>query len=101
MEITSVIGIVLGILAVFGGAILEGISITDILQPTAFIIVFGGTTGAVMLQSTASDLMNALKGLPVVFLGVQEKPKEMADMLVSLAQCSKVLLSDPEGPSPR
>lgn len=71
--------------AVFGGAILEGLPISAIIQPTAFIIVFGGAIGAIMLQSPQADIMNAVKGLGTIFLGTKEKPGEVAKMLVDLA----------------
>ena len=38
-----------------------------------------------MLQSTQEDMINALKGITVIFLGVKEKPAETAKMLVDLA----------------
>lgn len=85
MDITSLIGLILGMAAVFGGAMLEGLPISAIVQPTAFIIVFGGALGAIMLQSSGGDMMHALKGLPVIFLGAKDKPKEVAEMLVNMA----------------
>jgi chemotaxis protein MotA len=85
VDITSIIGLSLGLLAVFGGAILEGLPISAIIQPTAFIIVFGGAVGAIMLQTPQADIINALKGLNTIFLGAKEKPGETADMLVGLA----------------
>lgn len=85
MDLTSIIGLILGGAAVFGGAMLEGIPISSVIAPTAFIIVVGGTTGAVMLQSPMKDMVNALKGLIVIFMGVKEKPGEIAALLVDLA----------------
>lgn len=85
MDLTSIIGLTLGMLAVFGGAILEGLPISAIVQPTAFIIVFGGAVGAIMLQSPQSDIIMALKELATIFLGVKEKPAEIAEMMVNLA----------------
>jgi chemotaxis protein MotA len=85
VDITSLIGITLGLLAVFGGAILEGLPISAIVQPTAFIIVFGGAIGAILLQSPQSDVINAVKGLTTIFLGTKEKPQEISKLLVSLA----------------
>ena len=43
MDITSIIGIIMGIGAIIGGQILEGGHVSSITQPTAAIIVFGGT----------------------------------------------------------
>ncbi len=85
MDITSVLGLALGAFAVFGGAVLEGLPLSALLQLTAFIIVLGGTLGAVLLTSTAKDLKNAVQGLQVVFFGVKEKPTEVRALMVDLA----------------
>lgn len=85
MDITSVIGIILGMAAVIIGAILEGLDLMDLVQPTAFLIVIGGTAGAITLGSTGKDLMNAMTGMQAIFLGVKEKPSEVAKLLVDLS----------------
>ncbi|NLR76841.1 flagellar motor protein [Leeia sp. IMCC25680] len=46
----SLTGILLSFVAILGGQLLEGGHIGSLLQLTAFLIVLGGTTGAVMLQ---------------------------------------------------
>lgn len=51
MDKISVLGIVIGLLAIIGGQLLEGGNVASLAQPTALLIVFGGTMGAVMLQS--------------------------------------------------
>lgn len=51
MDLISVIGLLIGLLAIVLGQVLEGGHISSLVQPTAFLIVIGGTTGAVMLQS--------------------------------------------------
>ncbi len=85
MDITSLIGIFFGIAAVIGGQILEGGDIMAIEQPTAFIIVMGGTMGAVVLSFPLKDLIGALKGLQPVFMGPKVNFKETIELLVSLA----------------
>ncbi|MEM0950577.1 MAG: flagellar motor protein [Cyanobacteria bacterium P01_H01_bin.74] len=85
MDIASLIGAILGALAVFGGAVLEGLPLSSIIQPTAFIIVFGGMLGAVMLQSTMGDMINALKGMQLIFLGAKEKPEDILTKIVDMA----------------
>ncbi len=62
------IGFLMGMTAVFGGALLEGLHIQALIQPTAAIIVFGGTIGATMLASTTAEFGAALKALVKVFL---------------------------------
>ena len=51
MDLNSVIGILLAFIAIIGGQILEGGHVGSLLQVAAFLIVMGGTVGAVLLQS--------------------------------------------------
>jgi len=51
MDKISLIGLTVGIAAILVGQVLEGGHVASLLQPTAFLIVVGGTLGAVMLQS--------------------------------------------------
>ena len=51
MDKISVVGLLLGIVAIVGGQLLEGGNVGSLSQPTALLIVLGGTMGAVMLQS--------------------------------------------------
>ncbi|MBK7355524.1 flagellar motor protein [Propionivibrio sp.] len=51
MDKISVLGLLLGIAAIVGGQLLEGGHVASLSQPTALLIVLGGTMGAVMLQS--------------------------------------------------
>ena len=69
MQITSLIGIVAGIGAVIVGQVAEGGSVMALVQPTAAMIVIGGTVGALLLMFPGKDIMGALTGLKVVFLG--------------------------------
>jgi chemotaxis protein MotA len=85
VDLTSIIGIILGIAAVVGGQVLEGGSIAAIIQPTAFIIVMGGTLGAVMLSFPGGDLMRSVQSLPEAFLPSKDKPSEVIELLVNLA----------------
>jgi chemotaxis protein MotA len=50
MDTSSVLGIVLALAGILLGLLIEGGHVGQILQPTAAMIVFGGTTGAVLLQ---------------------------------------------------
>lgn len=67
MDKASLIGIVLGITAIVGGTILEGSRVGTILQPTAALIVFGGTLGATLLSTSFKDALKAIKALKELF----------------------------------
>jgi len=45
----SVGGVLLGLVGIVGGLLLEGGTVSQILQPTAAMIVFGGTAGAILV----------------------------------------------------
>jgi len=68
MDIASIGGIALALIGILAGMMLEGGSISQITQPTAFMIVVGGTVGAVMLQFPLNIFLAALKAVVKVFL---------------------------------
>ena len=61
MDKISVLGLLLGIVAIIGGQILEGGNVGSLSQPTALLIVLGGTMGAVMLQSPYATFMRGMR----------------------------------------
>lgn len=67
MDKISFAGLGLGLIAILGGQILEGGHLASLIQPTAFLIVLGGTMGAVMLQSPLPVFMNGLRMVKWVF----------------------------------
>jgi chemotaxis protein MotA len=71
MDILTLIGLTLGFGAIIGGNLLEGGHIDSLLQLTAFIIVGGGTVGAVMVQTPISVFIRGLK----MFLWIVLPPK--------------------------
>ncbi len=68
MDWASVAGLLLALLGLLYGQALEGGRYASLLQPAAFIIVFCGTMGAVLLQSRVSTFFRAVKMLSTVFL---------------------------------
>lgn len=68
MDIASIAGIALAIIGILAGMMMEGGNISQITQPTAAMIVIGGTVGAVMLQFPLSIFLTAVKSAGKVFL---------------------------------
>ena len=50
MDKASIGGVLLAVIGILAGLLLEGGNLGQIFQPTAAMIVFGGTMGAVLLQ---------------------------------------------------
>ncbi|HQX06221.1 MAG TPA: flagellar motor protein, partial [Zoogloea sp.] len=68
MDSISLIGITLALAAILVGQVLEGGHVGSLIQPTAFLIVIGGTLGAVMLQSSATVFRTGMQMVPWVFV---------------------------------
>jgi chemotaxis protein MotA len=82
----SIGGIVLAMGGIIAGLLLEGGNFRQILQPTAAMIVFGGTIGAVMLQFPLPVVLNAVRRLGSVFVPRQANPQSTVHRLVQYAQ---------------
>jgi chemotaxis protein MotA len=68
MDIASIGGIALAVIGILAGMMIEGGSIAQITQPTAAMIVIGGTVGAVMLQFPMNIFLAAIKSAAKVFM---------------------------------
>ena len=89
MDILSIGGIVLAISAILGGQILEGGHPGSILQATAFIIVMGGTVGAVMVNYPMAIFMKAIGNAKMVFFNAHVDTKATIAKIVELATLSR------------
>ena len=68
MDLATIIGLVMGFGAIFGGAAIEGVHISALIQPTAALIVLGGTFGAAFVSFPLPAIIGALKGIKTAFL---------------------------------
>ena len=82
----SLSGIILALGGILAGLLLEGGNVGQILQPTAAMIVFGGTLGAVMLQFPLPIIVLAFRQLGSVFVNPKRDPQATIHQLVQYAQ---------------
>jgi len=85
MDITSIIGSILGVACILIGQILEGGTPSSLIQVTAALIVFGGTAGAVILSYPQECLIRAIKELKTVYSNENVEFKEIITELVKYA----------------
>jgi len=85
MDTGSLVGIVLALAGILTGLLLEGGHVGQVLQPTAAMIVFGGTLGAVMLQFPLSTVIAAGRRLIRVFLHRDDGGQALLHQIVSFA----------------
>ena len=82
MDFSSLIGIAVALTGIIGGQLLEGGYAGSLLQSAAFMIVFGGTAGAVMVQSPARVFARGVRMAKWVVLPPAFEPRRLiADIL--------------------
>jgi chemotaxis protein MotA len=85
MDKGSIGGVILAIAGIIAGLLIEGGNLSQILQPTAALIVFGGTFGAVLLQFPLATVTAAFRSLAQVFVAPHMQSDRLIQQLVSFA----------------
>ena len=85
MDKASVGGVLLAVAGIITGLIMEGGSIRQIIQPTAALIVFGGTLGAVLLQFPLTTVVASFRSMMRVFTTPRLKNELLIEQLVNFA----------------
>ena len=80
MDKSSVIGLILGLIAIGVGMVLKGADLAALLEPAAFLIILLGTVAAVTIAFPGS----ALKKVPALFkkLFFEEKQTDSKELIV-------------------
>jgi chemotaxis protein MotA len=86
LDKASLSGITLAVGGILAGLLLEGGNLGQIVQPTAAMIVFGGTLGAVMLQFPLATVLLAFRQLGSVFVTPRRDQQSTIRQLVQYAQ---------------
>jgi chemotaxis protein MotA len=86
MDILSIIGVVLAFGAIIGGNWIEGGHLGSLVNGPAMIIVFGGSLGAILLQTPMTVFMRALRMTGSVFLPGAKPLEPMIQNMVEWSQ---------------
>jgi chemotaxis protein MotA len=89
MDIATILGLVLALGSIIGGQVLEGGHIGSIMQLTAFIIVIGGTFGAICVQNPLSVVIKAFSSLSLAITGPHIDNKGTIKLILDLANVSR------------
>lgn len=82
-------GILIAIGGIIGGMTMEGGKIVQILQPTAAMIVLGGTLGAVMIAFPLPVVVASFKRLTQVFSETTNDPEKLIKEIVRYVQTAR------------
>ena len=106
MDILTLCGALIGIVAIVAGFTLEGGRFLTLFQFEAIVIVAGGTIGAVMVQNTWAKFSAGVKQLGMVFTKAKPIDRENLTIMLEWGHKAKVegMLAfetiNPEGISP-
>ncbi len=89
MDKISVAGLAIGAIAILGGQLLEGGHIGSLVQPTALLIVLGGTLGAVLLQSPFHVFKRGIQMAKWVWVPPVIEQKRLVDQIMNWSQLSR------------
>ncbi len=89
MDKISLLGLVLGLMAIVLGQVLEGGAVSSLFQPTALLIVFGGTLGAVMLQSSPRTFILGMRMVRWVFSPPRLRPIDLIRQMVQWSHVAR------------
>ena len=89
MDKISIAGLAIGIVAIVGGQILEGGHVGSLVQPTALLIVFGGTLGAVLLQSPFHIFRRGIQMARWIWVPPLIEQKRLIDQIGNWSQVSR------------
>jgi chemotaxis protein MotA len=85
MDKGSIGGVFLAVAGIVAGLLIEGGNLGQILQPTAALIVFGGTMGAVLMQFPLATVLRAFRALAHVFASPSKRNQQLVGQLVAFA----------------
>jgi chemotaxis protein MotA len=89
MDIMTILGIVISLVAILGGNLMEGGHTASLMIFTAFFIVFGGTLGAVMVQTPMAIFTLGMKRMQWMFMPPKTNRKEMIAKIVEWSNLAR------------
>ncbi|MFO8004785.1 flagellar motor protein [Thioalkalivibrio sp.] len=89
MDILSLVGLTLALVAVVGGSIAKGSGLDALWNGAAFVIVVIGTLAAALVQTRLKVFMHAMHILPWLFKAPRIDVEETIEKLVSWSQIAR------------
>jgi chemotaxis protein MotA len=86
MDLTTVLGLIIGVGAVLVSFLMEGGHVASLFQAPAMILVIFGTFGAAAVTTSLPQLVKIPKLLKVIFFEKKLNAQELIDVIFALAQ---------------
>lgn len=85
MDLGTILGIVIALVAIVGGNALEGGHLHSLMQGTAFLIVGGGTVGATMVGFPLKVFIKGVKAAKLFFTEKKSDPAKLVEEIAEYA----------------
>ncbi|MES1257408.1 MAG: MotA/TolQ/ExbB proton channel family protein [Acidobacteriota bacterium] len=85
----TIAGAAIAVTGIVAGVGLEGLSLYDVAQPTAALVVFFGTAGAAMLSVPSSQIGHALRVFRKIFFDSPEDPRHLVARFLVWSRASR------------
>lgn len=89
MDLTTVIGLIIGLLALLVGYVWDGGHLGALFVPSALLIVLGGTAGAVIVSFPMARLKEVPQALRMGFMEKKQDPQIIIDEIVEMASIAR------------
>lgn len=90
MDKTSIIGLILGVIAVGVGMVLKGVSVVALVNPAAILIILLGTVASVTIAFPTSEIKRVPKLFGIIFKEKQQmNPVDLIKMISDWAQLAR------------
>ncbi len=86
MNITTVLGLLMGFGALAGGLLMEGGDLVSFVKPSAALIVFGGTFGATLISHPGATVSKLPKMIGRTFFSKSPRAVQVSETLVALSE---------------
>lgn len=89
MDILSLLGLLLGGVAIVGGSILKGSGVDALINAAAFVIVVVGTFAAILVQTPLKTFVRAMRILPWAVLPPALNPNGTIERILGWSQIAR------------
>jgi len=89
VDLTTIIGLIVGIGALIGGYMWDGGHINALIVPSAMLIIFGGTAGAIIISFPMSRLKETGQALKMAFSEAKRDPEATIREIVDMAAIAR------------
>jgi chemotaxis protein MotA len=89
VDLYSIIGLILAVVAITVGAVLKGAGLQALLSSAAFMIVVVGTTAAIMVQTPSHVMRRAIAMLPWIFRPPRLRPEQQIRKIVDWSHVAR------------